>query len=402
LGALGATAVLALILAAGGADERAREACPGHEQEAAFDRMKEYRDLVALYARGERARAVAGLAQIPDLELCKIAHTVELAAILTQRGEEGGEAQLALQRGKLGEPPLSLQAAVMLHWDFEKARHPMPPGVARRTEEPRKCPGRQTLIATRYARLLAAEQDKDTKGFARRFFIALADKCQWDACFDDADYWAREGLNLFPRDPDLLLAVGSVLEETATLGVTVPTVEDPSLPTRVREEARAKAGERERVGRLRQARALYEDVLAADDGLVLARVRLGRVYWRLGEGQAARAALEKAIAQTTDPLLLYLAHLFLGRVHEDAGRLEQAVNEYRLSRALDPRAQAAGVALSEALRRSGAAQEARDMLRATLAEAGRRAHRDPYWDYVGVNALHFRDVFAALREESLR
>jgi tetratricopeptide (TPR) repeat protein len=402
LGALEVTAALGLLFSTGGATRHEREACPGHAQKATVEHLKQYRDLVRSYAHGDRELAVAGLAQIPELEQCNIAHTIELAAILAQRGHEGAEAQLALQHGKLGDPPLSLQAAVMLHLDVEQARQMRPPGVLRRSEEPRQCPGRQTLIASRYARLLAFEQDRDTLSFARRFFVALAHKCQWDACFDDSEYWAREGLKVFPRDPELLFAVGSVLEERATLWTAVSTVEDPSRPTGVREEARAEEGERERVGRLRQARVIYEDVLAADDGLVLAKIRLGRVRWRLGDREAARAALEKAVGQTTDPGLLYLAHLFLGRVHEDSGRLESAVKEYRLSLALDPRSQAAGVALSHALRKAGETDEAREVLRATLAQAGQRAYRDAYWDYVAVNALHFREVVAALREESTR
>ena len=402
MGALEVTAALGFLFVTGGASEHVREACPGHAQEATVEHMQQYRDLVASYARGDRALAIAGLAQMPELQQCNIAHTLELKAVFVQRGQEGAEAQLALQKGKLGDPPLSLQAAVMLHLDVDLARQTRPPGVLRRTEEVRDCPGRQTLIASRYARLLAAEQDRDTLSFARRFFVALAHKCQWDACFGDADYWAREGLKLFPRDPELLLAVGSVLEEEATLWKAVPTVENPSQPTLVREEARAEARERESVGQFRQARVIYEDVLAADDGLVLAKVRLGRVRWRLGDREAAQAVLEKAVGQTTDPGLLYLAHLFLGRVHEDAGRLEAAVEEYRLSLALDPRSQSAGVAVSHALRKAGEAEEAREVLRATLAQAGRRAYRDAYWDYVAVNALHFREVFAALREESLR
>jgi hypothetical protein len=203
------TAALGLLFATGGASERAREACPGHAQEATVERMQRYRNLVAAYARGDRAPAVARLARMPELELCNIAHTLELAALFVQRGQEGAEAQLALQHGKLGKPPLSLQAAVMLHLEVELARQARPPGVLRRTEELRRCPGRQTLIASRYARLLAVEQDRDTLSFARRFFVALAHKCQWDACFDDADYWAREGLKLFPRDPELLFAGGS-------------------------------------------------------------------------------------------------------------------------------------------------------------------------------------------------
>jgi tetratricopeptide (TPR) repeat protein len=174
------------------------------------------------------------------------------------------------------------------------------------------------------------------------------------------------------------------------------------MPPSFRELARTAAAERDRVARYRQARALYEDAIAADEGLTLARVRLGRVLWRLGNREAAQTALETAVGRSADPELLYLAHLFLGQVHEDAGRLEQAVEQYRLSLAIDPIAQAAAVALSHALRSAGEVEEAHGVLRRALAQAGRRAFRDGYWDYLGVDALHFRDLFAALRQESLQ
>ena len=44
--------------------------------------------------------------------------------------------------------------------------------------------------------------------------------CQWDACFDAAERWAGAAIELFPRDAELLLARGSVREESATLGST--------------------------------------------------------------------------------------------------------------------------------------------------------------------------------------
>src|SRR5262249_29910457 len=147
------------------------------------------------------------------------------------------------------------------------------PSLMRRTEQPRACPGKQALIASRFARLLAGQEH--TKDYARRFFIALAHNCQWDACFRDAEYWAREGLKLFPRDIDLLLAVGSVLEESATLSADVTTFENPTQPPRFREDARAETRRQERAAQYRQARGRYEDAIAVDDGNALARVRLG-------------------------------------------------------------------------------------------------------------------------------
>lgn len=341
----------------------------------------EYWKLVTRYAHGERAIAIAGLARFSEADLGRIAQAAQAATI-------------AAQRGQGAEPALPLRAAVMLHVDFDEAERPEASG----TEQPRRCPGKQVDIAARYARLLAGNER--TTGFARRFFVALAHRSQWDACFPEAQRWAREGLKLFPRDPELLLAAGSVLEESATIWTGAPTVVSPAMAPRYRASARDAAAER--AERYKEARAFFEDAVAADDGLILARIRLGRVRWRLGENEAAGAALEDAVARSADPQLLYLAHLFLGQVHEDAGRLGQAVDHYRLCLGLDPGAQAAAVALAHALGRAGDAEGARGVLRRALAQGGRRVRRDAYWDYLACQAAHAPERFDALRQESLQ
>ncbi len=341
----------------------------------------DYRELVERYARGERARALAGVARFSGAELTRIAQAVQAATVAAQRDEASG-------------PPLPLRAAVMLHLDLDEAERPQSSG----TEQPRRCPGRQAEIAARYAVLLAASDDSGA--FARRFFLALAHRCQWDACLPEAQRWAREGLKLFPRDAEMLLAAGSALEESTTIWNGSPTVERPGMSAREREGARAAAVER--AGRYRQAQSLFEQAIAADDGLTLAKLHLGRVQWRLGELEAAQKTLEQLIDRATDPEAAHLARLFLGRVHEDAGRLAPAVEQYRLALSLSPGAQAAGVALSYALRLTGEAAESREVLRRALAYAGRRAHREAYWDYLVDAAVDVEEQLAALREESRR
>jgi tetratricopeptide (TPR) repeat protein len=341
----------------------------------------EYRELVERYARGEGGPAVKGLARFSDAELARMAQAAQAAAAVARRGQSA-------------DAPLPLRAAAMLHLELDEAERPEWGG----TEQPRRCPGRQAEIAARYAALLAASDD--SRGFARRFFLALAHRCQWDACLPEAERWAREGLKLFPRDTELLLAAGSALEESATIWTGGPTAERPGMPARGREAARAAAMERS--ARYRQARSLFEEAIAADEGLILARVHLGRVLWRLGEQEAARRTLEQIAERPAEPEAAHLAHLFLGRVHEDAGRLEAAVQQYRLALSLDPGAQAAAVALSHALRKAGEAVESRQVLQRALGHAGHRAHREPYWDYLVGVAVDVAEQLAALRQESIR
>ena len=337
----------------------------------------EYAEIIGLYARGERATAVAELARLADDNLSRVAAAGEAAALAAQRDHT--------------RPPFPLRAAVMLHMDLDEAERPAAAG----REHARPCPGRHAGIAARYARLLSWRPE--TKDLSRRFFLALAHRSQWDACLPDAQRWAGEGLKLFPRDPDLLVAAGSALEEAATvwLGASVATA---AMSPSYRQAALQAASQRREL--YTRARAMFADAAAAAPELAVARVRLGRVLWRLGEREEARAALEQAVARAADPPALYLAHLFLGRVHEDSGRLEPAVQHYRLALGFDPQAQSAAIALSHALRLAGDGEASRQVLRTALAMAGRRG-RDGYWDYLAGDALQVEDEFAALRRESL-
>jgi tetratricopeptide (TPR) repeat protein len=339
----------------------------------------EYRDLVGRYARGERGLAVAGLARFTDAERSRAAQAAE-------RAVRAGE------RGTAAVPPFPLRAAAMLHIDLDEAEWPEWVGQ----EQPARCPGKQAAIAARYAVLLAGHAE--TQDFARRFFAALALRSQWNACLPEAQRWAREGLRLFPRDAPLLLAAGCAFEEAATVW-GASTVLRADMSPAYREAARRAAAERD--GLYAQARGFFEAAIAADGTLALARVHLGRVWWRLGERAAAQAALEHVVARSTERPLLYLAHLFLGRVHEDSERLEEAMAHYRRALELDPDAQTAAVALSHALRLTDQGEESRAVLRHALARAGRRRTRDAYWEYLVVNAVGRDEMFAALREESL-
>jgi tetratricopeptide (TPR) repeat protein len=123
------------------------------------------------------------------------------------------------------------------------------------------------------------------------------------------------------------------------------------------------------------------------------------VLWRLGRPEPAREALLEAVARSRDPKDRYLAHLFLGRVHEDATRFEPALAEYRKAVEIDPEAQSAAVALSHVLQLTGEMEEGRRAM--ARGVAGRRAMRDAYWDYLVVNARQVDDLLAALHRESL-
>ena len=96
--------------------------------------------------------------------------------------------------------------------------------------------------------------------------------------------------------------------------------------------------------------------------------------------------------------MLYLAHLFLGRVHETEGRLEAAEEQYALAFALDP-AQSAAVPLSHLLQLKGESEEARAVLEGALREARGRTLPDFFWVYsFGPSTAHDRVARAPAQE----
>ena len=309
----------------------------------AFSRAEWY-ELVRSYARGERAQAVASLGAWRERDLARQLAGLEQAARAAERCP--GCPNLL--------EDLPLEAAVMLLWDRDRTEQPPPEGV----EQVRRCPGPLANLAGRLARVLARRPA--TADYARRFYRMVVTACQWDACFEAAERWAGAGIEVFPRDAELLLARGSVREESATLGSRATDA------TSATGSASAVAASARKQG-LEKARRDLEDALSNDAGLVLARVRLGRVLWRLGEPELARQQLEAALPSLRHVDHVYLAHLFLGRIQQDAGRLEEAIAEYRLAAALHPSALSAGIALSNALVVAGDTEGARLALRQGLA-----------------------------------
>jgi tetratricopeptide (TPR) repeat protein len=336
--------------------------------------------IVRVYARGDRAAALGALGAWSEHDLVRQVTGVEQLARAAERCP-------ACPSALDGVP---LEAAVMLLWDRDRADHGPRPGV----EQEYGCPGPLARLAGRLAWVVARRAA--SAAFARSFLRAVVLQCQWDACFDGAERWAGEAIEIYPRDAELLLDRGSVREELATLGSTPRPWEaqgSPGGPQQTEAAAR-----RESLGK---ARRDFEDALAVDPALALARVRLARVLWRLGEPAQALEELDAALPALTRPEHLYLAHLFLGRLHQDAGRLEQATAEYRHAVALRPSALSAAVALSEAELVAGDAAGAREALRQGLVSAGQRRERDPYWDYLVTNAADLTQRFAELRRQTL-
>ncbi|MCM2255321.1 MAG: tetratricopeptide repeat protein [Vicinamibacteria bacterium] len=265
---------------------------------------------------------------------------------------------------------LPLPAAAMLHLDRDRLDNPRQFDVEQRP----RCPGRQAQRALQVADLLATRPE--TREFARRLFLGAAQRAQWDACMEEAVATGRAGLALFPDDADLLLAVGASYEKWARL-VDVRTA---SL--------------------LGDAARHLERALAADPGRATTRVHLGRVLWRQGRFEDARATFEAAVTPGADAGALYLAHTFLGHLHHRAGRSEAAVECFHRALAIAPLGQAAALGLAHALRlrgdTTGAGQSADQVL------AARDKPLDPLVNYLADNAAGAEDLLDELREGTRR
>ncbi|HEV7499999.1 MAG TPA: tetratricopeptide repeat protein [Vicinamibacteria bacterium] len=346
--------------------------------------------LLVRYHRGERLEATSALLQWSDHDLEAMFAMVEALVLkaedcVTCPNLLGDLAPRDRVPNEALELPLAaaVRAAIMLHAEADGAQRAGagPVGV----EQQRACPGRLANWAGRYAVLLA--RSPATRDFSRRFFVAMTQGCQWDACFDEAESWARRGLKQFPDDAQLLLDLGSVIEEKATVGASLAGAAHEGDAAGLQDE-------------FRKAQRELTQAVSRDPNLVLAKVRLGRVLWRLGQTALAQKTLQEAITSARSPRPAYLAHLFLGQVYEDAHRLDQAAAEYRRALEIDPRAQAAAVALSHALLLAGDVEGSRRVLAGGLASAPRRSTPDVYWDYLVANAVDHAELFEALLREA--
>jgi len=331
--------------------------------------------LARMYASGRRAEAIAALDGWSEADM-----KAELVSLRSEMRKMGGH---------LPERPL--RAAVMLHTDRELYERLQSPVV----ESVREC---GINAHGGYARALIAllvVQSDQSREFVRRWLTAMALSSHWDLCLDDVRRWTHEGLKWFPKDAQMLLLQGTASEVSAALTPVPALFADPSH----RSEGLSDIARRRQ--ELSEARRDLEAALAVDPDLHEARLRLGRVLWRLEKPQDARAPLQTVLERAQEPWILYLAHLFLGRVLEDAGELPAATEHYRAALAIDPGAQAAAVALSQALLVGGNDGEGREVLARALKQAPRGQPRDAYMSYHLGRSNLAEGLLDALRAETL-
>lgn len=347
----GAAVVLAaLILGAPPPTRTARGADRGPE-------LERYVDLVGRYASGDRLAAVAALGSWRDQD-------VETAIDLLnawRRNEASGPS--GVDSTVFDAFPLA--SAVLLH--AERARAESQPAKEDFHFD----------LARRLAQLLW--EFPRHREFVRRFYLAATLRAyremQWSATLD----LAAKGLKLIPGDPELLLTVAS-LEEAAGSLALLAGEEQPTQFATGSLTGRDLWERTERERHLAEAEDALARALAADPAFPEAHLRMGRVLWRRGKPEAGRLQLERLLAGSKDGRIRYLAHLFLGRIHEDAGRLDDATREYRAALDVAPLAQTPQVALAHLLQGTGDESGCRAaVLLATQPSRG--SEGDDFWEY---------------------
>ena len=348
----------------------------------------EYLNLVTRYAGAGPAEAVVALERWDNERLRCDLDNLQAAAVSASRCRGKCEDHVVFER-------FPVRAALLLHAE----REIMERFAAPVTEQSVTCStGPHAQTVERLATILLLV-DPEAKAFLSRFYVAMTRRAQWSHCIPEAEQWARTGLKRFPKDGPLLMTLGIVLETTAFLTL-VPA---PRAATLGPQAVRQFEAQTAKLGALwERVRRTFDEALAADRNLHEARLRLGRVLWRLDRPEPARASFEEVISKSDDKVVLYLAHLFLGRIHEDQNRLAEAEKEYQAARALRPSSEAAAVALSHARLMMGDTSGAREVMDAGLEQVRLRVAADPYKNYPMTHTRDGQADLDAMRKALIR
>jgi tetratricopeptide (TPR) repeat protein len=200
-----------------------------------------------------------------------------------------------------------------------------------------------------------------------------------EEAFVRADRSLHTAVQLYPNDPEVLLAAGSLLEWSGSL----------------------REGER---AHLKEAEELYARALrrAPDEPEIL--LRHGLVLEKLEKEDEAAPPLRRVLEVDARKDLIYRSRMVLGRMAERAGRLPEAIAHYEAAADAIPSWQVAYVALGHALHRSGSHDRAREALDRALAMNMKSADATlgGWWSYELGIALRFDPLFERLRAEVMR
>jgi tetratricopeptide (TPR) repeat protein len=197
--------------------------------------------------------------------------------------------------------------------------------------------------------------------------------------FVRADRFLHNAVRLYPNDPEVLLAAGSILEWSGSLRWGEPA-------------------------HLKEAEELYSRArrLAPADPDIL--LHHGWVLEKLGREDEAAAPLLQVLELEAREDFLYRSRMALGGMAERHGRLADAIAHYEAAANAIASWQVAYVALGHALHASGAHDRAREVLDRALAMDMKSADETlgGWWSYELGIALRFEPLFERMRAEVMR
>ena len=155
-------------------------------------------------------------------------------------------------------------------------------------------------------------------------------------------------------------------------------------------------GETYNADEVRRAENLFRQSLKASPSVAETRLRLGRVLQLTNRKSGALTELDRAArdaAESRDRFTAYLAALFAGQVHEDAGRITEALAAYERAVAAYPPGVVARLALAHTLVAAGRSDAGWTMSRSIFAAPANAPVLDP-WTLYG--SFGFRGITARL------
>jgi len=343
----------------------------------------EYAAMVRLYAAGDTTAALAHLGGWSESRIRE--HSEGLReAVVSIRKCPSCPTRLAFSK-------FPVRAALLLHADREIQDQFSEPV----SEQETRCGTGPHATIVDHLAAIHLLIDPLARDFLEPLYLGIARHAEWSHCLPQSQQWARAGLRLFPKDIPLMMALGIATESNAffTLAPAPRTLDLPSSVARQRDASAANLR-----GQWENARRAFEDVVAVSPDHVEARLRLGRILWRLGKLDAARISLEAVLGSYAESSLQYLAHLFLGRVLEDSRQWPEAEEHYRVAMSMQPLSETAAVALSHVRFLQGDAESARAILREGLEAVRRRTGFDPWVPYLITQNRDGDRILAELRQ----
>jgi len=228
-------------------------------------------------------------------------------------------------------------------------------------------------LAKRYSQAITDPSSRS--GFQKRWHLAVGYYYLRDLQSTGATAILSSGLQSFPRDADLLYALGSFYEAYGAL-----------------------RGERQAFV---DAEAIYRTLVETKAPPPEIDVRLGHVLLGLGRADEAEIHLKRATLDGVESDATLAAWLLIGEIERERGQLQASQDAFSTAWKIDPPCQACAVALAAAYERSAkrdaAAQFVAEWLTSLPIQNG-----DGWWRFLLGPAAQFESLRDELRSEAVR